>query len=452
MSGAFRAEVRENIMPKFVGLFWVIVSILFLAPSSAPAADPATLDLQSAIIRGLSANEGIQAVRRALTATNLGTKSARGAFGPSINLNYGYTHYDEPTKIMGVQTTPQDQWLLNLNIHQPLFVGFSILSNYQKSLLAEDQAKSQLNQAELALILEIQSNFLNLLKARKNVQSAKDSLARLQSHLKVIQAFYDVGLRPKLDVLQAEVDVARAEQNLLAQQNDVDTQEARLNTLLNYPVDANITYVGELEYTPFSAQLDYCLNQAQKFRPDLIIAEQSVEIARKDTKIAGSDLYPSVAADLDYFRQGDDPTVSGNKYQDSSSWQVGLNLNWKAFEWGKTYYSYKQAEENAYRLVNEYNKLKSDASFDVKSSYLNIQEAAKRILVARTEVEAARESYRMAEARYQAQVGTNTDVLDAQSNVTMSEANLTQALADYKLAVADLYNSMGLRNLSLETH
>lgn len=419
----------------------------------APAfgADQMTYDLGQAVARGLEANEGIKSVRQALNASKLGVKSARGAFGPSFNVKYGYTHYNEPSKIMGMQTSPQDQWLFGLNINQPLFVGFNILTTYQKSLLAEDQTKSQLNQAELGLILEIQTNFLNLLKARKNVQSAKDSLTRLQSHLKVIQAFYDVGLKPKLDVLQAEVDVASAEQDLLSRQNEVDTQEAKLNTLLNYSVNSEIAYVGELEYAPFSMTFEECLDLAYKHRPDLIIAEQSVEIARKDSKISASGLYPSVAADFDYSRQGDDPTVSGSKYQDSASaWQVALNMDWKVFEWGKTYYAYQQAEENALRLVSEYNKSKTDASYQVKSYFLNIQEAAKRIGVNKTGVEAARESYRMAEARYQAQVGTNTDVLDAQSSVTTSEANLNQALADYKQAVADLYYAMGQKNPALD--
>ena len=55
----------------------------------------------------------------------------------------------------------------------------------------------------------------------------------------------------------------------------------------------------------------------------------------------------------------------------------------------------------------------------------------------------------MAVARYQAQVGTSTDVLDAQSRVSTAETNLTQALTDYQSALADIYVSMGNKNLKL---
>jgi outer membrane protein TolC len=57
----------------------------------------------------------------------------------------------------------------------------------------------------------------------------------------------------------------------------------------------------------------------------------------------------------------------------------------------------------------------------------------------------------MALARYQAQVGTNTDVLDAQANVSSSEAQLIQALADYQNALSTLFIAMGEKNAGLVT-
>jgi outer membrane protein TolC len=58
----------------------------------------------------------------------------------------------------------------------------------------------------------------------------------------------------------------------------------------------------------------------------------------------------------------------------------------------------------------------------------------------------------MALARYQAQVGTNIDVLDAQAQLTQSEADLTQALSDYQIALARIFVSMGDKNPGLETY
>ena len=58
-------------------------------------------------------------------------------------------------------------------------------------------------------------------------------------------------------------------------------------------------------------------------------------------------------------------------------------------------------------------------------------------------VEQAQEAYRVAKARYNEQVGTNFDVLDASSKLTVAEADLTGARADYLTALSQLYVSMG---------
>ncbi len=80
---------------------------------------------------------------------------------------------------------------------QPVFKGFNLLATWQKAKLTEESNQASLTNVELSLISSVQSNFLSLLKARMDVKSADDSVARLESQLKVISAFYEVGLRPK---------------------------------------------------------------------------------------------------------------------------------------------------------------------------------------------------------------------------------------------------------------
>jgi outer membrane protein len=83
----------------------------------------------------------------------------------------------------------------------------------------------------------------------------------------VTKAFYKVGLKPRLDVLQAEVDVATAEDFLLQAINSYETQLSRLNTLLILPVEADIAYTGSLAYIPFTRSFEDCLKTAYTKRP-----------------------------------------------------------------------------------------------------------------------------------------------------------------------------------------
>lgn len=426
----------------------VAMSLLFTLLAVPAWAEP-RLDLQSAVEEGIRHNPSLQAARESLLGAEHKVRATKAAFGPSMSTSYSYTHLDERPTSRGVVAGTRDNWQLSFNIHQPLFTGFQLLSSHQKALLQKELAGSQVDNAELQLVLAIQEAFLGLLQARENVLSAEDSHTRLREHLKVNTAFYEVGLRPKLDVLQAEVDVAEAEQNLVRAHNVVETQQARLNYLLGKDERALVDYDGVLEYRPLTLALEECLRTAFAQRPDLRIAEQTVRIAEKDVTLARVPFYPQIGADFTYARSGDDALVHGGEYHTPSEWSTQVGLKWTFFEWGKTYHEGKQAEKGVSRMQQELLELQNKAVFEVKQNYLRVKEAEKRIAAAKQALTAAKESLRMAKARYEAQVGTNTDVLDALSAQSQSEASLTAALADYELSIAGLYATMGIKNPAL---
>lgn len=422
------------------------------------------IDMGEAVREALSRNYSILSSKTDTLAAEDLRKSALGDFFPSVSVQYGYTKLDheKPTRdTIRASQSDDDVWELGVNVHQDIFTGFRLSNNFQRARLNKQLSEHNLAYTELNLILSVQQNFLNLLKAREDVRSARDSVTRLTSQLRVTQAFYDVGLRPKLDVLQAEVDLAQAEDQLLQARNAVATQQARLNTLLTEPLDAPINYTGELLYTPFSLTLQECLAKAYDKRPDLEVAKRQIEIARKDANIAFSELLPQVGADVNLSRTGDSFTVHGNDYgldggsgsiggrTEFSQWSVSVNAEWKLFDFGSTWYGWRSAQKGIYKNQADEQDLREEIAYQIKSSHLNITETEERIKVARKALEQAKESYRMAVARYQAQVGTNTDVLDAQARLTEAEASLTQALADYQLSLSDMYAAMGERNYTL---
>lgn len=455
-------NIHEGHMKRFISTLIVCLALFLVSAGSVIAQDAADMaapgdvnkeyDLSSAVQRALEANPAIVAARAQLTGSEHGVKSARGDFLAPVSTSYGWQHLDRQPTAAGRMAGDQDSWAFNLNLSQPLFTGFRLLSNYQKQELTVDQNQATLYNAELQVISAVQTAFLDLLKARMQVKSDEDSVARLKSQREVTQAFYEVGLSPRLDVLQAEVDLATAEQNLLTSRNTVSTTEAKLNTLLNLPVTSDIKYVGQLVQMPFDLELPECLKRAYDKRPDIKIGEKSVNIAEKDAGIVAADYYPSVSADYNYNRTGDDPVMDESDHTGVSTaenWNVGVNMTWKPWEWGSTYYAHNQALEGVKQLQATLEDTKLNAGFEVKQYLLALRAANDRISVAKKSVEAAQESYRMAVARYQAQVGTQTDVLDAQSRLTDAEASHINALADYETALSNLYVAMGEKNLDL---
>ncbi|MDL2291505.1 TolC family protein [Desulfovibrio sp. OttesenSCG-928-F20] len=422
--------------------------LLFVADLAVAAQ---TFSLEEAVNMALERNFSVEAAKESRLAAEEGRKASRSAFGPVFGTGYDYDRRQHGVSSAGrLQDKELFTWRLSLT--QNVFSGFSTLADYQKAALEEESAAEGVRQARLDLVRTVQENFFIYLKALENVRSAEDALGRLQSQLKSSQAFYDVGVSPRIDVLQAEVDVSTAESALLIAENTVATQRARLNTLLLLPLDADAQYKGELMVIPFTLSLDQCLQQAYQKRPDLIIAQKAVQIAEKDITKAQSGFYPQVNAYGAWGTQGSDALAAGsaNARTRYNEWTVGVNAEWPLFEWGKTMHESRQAGHKRSKVRAEAENLHHEVGFLVKERMLAMTEAAKRVKVAVKSVEQASEAYRMADARYRQQVGTMTDVLDAQAKLSLSEASLAGARADYSIALASLYAAIGDENPGLK--
>lgn len=141
----------------------------------------------------------------------------------------------------------------------------------------------------------------------------------------------------------------------------------------------------------------------------------------------------------------------GGKQMDGKprSWSVGVGAQWNLFQWGKDFYNVQAADFLINKVRAEEENLRQEVAYDIKSKLLMIQNARKRIVLGQKGLTQAREAYRMAVARYQAQVGTNLDVLTAQDKLTLAEATLTSAQADYLTALSRIYAAMGQLNPTL---
>lgn len=407
-----------------------------------------SIGMSDAVEHVLRFNPGLGAQEAESRSSEEGRKSARGAFGPRLGVSYSATKTEskrDPSATMGTKNPKMGVYSWGVEVTQPIFQGFRLLSTYQKAALQADSDKASLRKAELDMTEQVQTAFLEYLKAGENTRSMRDSLTRLREQLRIAQAYFEVGLSPRLDVLQAEVDVSEAESLLIEAENTQATALARLNTLLGFDATAVNTYTGTLKEVGFRYTLEQCLELAYRQRPDLYVAQKAVEIARKSQKEVQSDYYPQIEGYYSMTQSGNTPGMqrSGENGSHVTNWEVGAQATWNVFEWGTTYYADKQAGWQVTKMRYEQENLKLEVGYDIKSKYLAVQEARKRIAVAQNSVAQATEAYNVALARYHEHVGTNFDVLDASANLTSAQSSLTGAKADYLTALSQIYVAMG---------
>jgi len=168
-----------------------------------------------------------------------------------------------------------------------------------------------------------------------------------------------------------------------------------------------------------------------------------VEQAQKEVTLARSDYYPDLNFRFNYERVGDKTNVKGNPFRDAERWEVAIGAEWTFWEWGKTHFSVNESKVRLLQAVDTEIQVRDSVTLEVKEAFLNLKESEKNIFVAETAIEQAQENFRMNKERYQEQVATTTDVLDAQTLLTQAEKNYYHALSDYNIDRARLERAIG---------
>jgi len=389
-------------------------------------------------------------------------RSAKAEFYPKLSTSYSYTRLDGDTVNDAKTTTyfynpstgtpipkqisPLDrnnyQW--NVTATQPLFTGWRLTVSRDLASLGVDIAKIQKETTIQDLVVEVKTAYFGILKAAKLQTVAKQAVEQLEAQLRVSQAFYDEGIIAKNDLLQTEVRMAQARQDLISATNGLELAKSRFNTLLRRGINEEVNIKDILDYSPVRLHLNEALQKAQHNRTEIQEVSLNIVSAEKGVRLSKSSYYPSVSLIGNYQRETDDVLLGSDPGEDADNWTIALQGQWTFWEWGKKRHDVAAASAGLAKARYLLNEIKDNIQLEVKDAYLSLREAEKNIQVAKTAVVQAEENFRMNEERYKQQVATATDVLDAQTLLTQARTNYFNALSEHNIAWARLERAMGI--------
>ena len=385
----------------------------------------ASFTMEQAVSRALDVNPTIQSKLLVLEQARMNVGVAQSYFWPRVSIVASYNELQNRSE---VQTYSSDNlssksWSQGWRLTLSLFAGFAHLNNVQKSLL----------------------------QAREDLATAEESVKRIRKQLEASEAFVRVDMAPYANVLQNRVELSRAQQEVIRCKNDIRNAEVQLNRYLGFSPHERITYAGRLQ--DFHGVVSYTEEQAIKTalysRPDLIVAQKSVAVAYKDTHIAMGEFAPRVDASYEDTRFSKD--YNDRRYNDytRSYWAIGLNFSWDIFSGGSAVFNTLAERNRARALQKDYEDAMAGARTDVIKAMLDMDAARELITTTRYGVDSARENYAMSQKRYMTNIGTITDLVDAQVRLTEAERDASRALADYHSARARFYFNIGQENPGL---
>lgn len=436
----------------------VLTAAVSLLCSQSVFAETLELDLDDAVQRALTTNPAIKIAVSEKKGSRAELNAARAGRGITISVDHqsgrgGYAddQYSRAlTSISGttpVYTDKNDGKGIG-NSHSnsitasiPIYTGGQLSgtidqakANYKSYALGETKAYIEMKKTAT-------DGYFSLLQAGNMENLYQDSVNQLEEHLKNVQAQYDVGVVAKVDVLRSEVSLANAQQQLIQATNNYDVAEASLNKIIGTSLDTTLKLKDSLQYTPYENDMQYCLDYASMNRAELEQSRLAVDAAKGAVKVAKSGFLPKVTASATESWGGSGSNWPGD---DKEKWSVGIGATMNIFDSGVTLSKVHAAEEKLLQAEETYRDTVNSVELEVRSNYLGLREAEKRISTTQVAVAKAEEDFHIAQVRYMAGVGTNLDVIDAQVALTEAKTNFVNALYDYNTSKIALETSMGV--------
>ena len=397
----------------------VVLSALSLQ-SVCAAATPATVDLnlEKAVHMALVNNSGVKIAKTQLAAAQAQKDQAKGARWGSLSASHYSGRYEKYQNSTVLDNTVANTHTNSVSLALPIYTGGKLEGNIEKASKNLEAYKYGMEGSYQTAEYNATKGYYDVLNASNSVALCTETVDRLADHLKNTEAQFNVGVVAKVDVLTSQVNLADAQQSLTKAQNSYDYSVASLNNVIGLPQNTKLNLSEGLEYKAYNNTLDNCITYAMANNPSVHQAELAVDMAKAAQKVANAGNIPQVnlAAENDWAKD----KFPGS---DKESWAVGVNVSWNFWDYGVTAAKVAEAKANVLNAQETYRQTSDSIRLGVRNSYLSLREAEKRIGTSSVSVAQAEEAYRIAVIRYQAGVGTNTDVIDASVYLTTAKNN-----------------------------
>lgn len=415
------------------------------ADETAPPVKPGdTLNVDRCVSIALERHPQLSAAKSTVRASESRIGQAVAGYLPQINASGSYTKVKNPPgtisssgsadTISGVRKF--EQYAGNIKASQLLYDFGKTPNQIWIQKYGAEASRGDLGATQGTLILTVRQAYYGLLAAQRSRDVAKEVVGQFEQHLQQAQGFFEVGTKPKFDVIKAQADLSTAKLNLIKAENALKIAKVTLNNAMGLPDAPDYSIEDSLDVVKKELPLAAAVERASRNRPELLAAEARVKAADEQVSFAYKGFFPSISATGSYIRSGQD-------FFPPAGWNTGIEITWGLFNGFQTVHQVKEAKANLDTARSNQELLKQNVLLEVQESYLQLLQAKESIPTAELGVQQATENLEIANGRYNAGVGNPIEVTDAQITYVNAKNAYTQALYDYQVAAASLERAIG---------
>jgi len=393
------------------------------------------LTLEDVIRVALENSPKYQTASLNLQAANVNVNSAKADFLPTVTASAGQNYFTN--KFAGSPTHETSNSSLDASAQLTLSAVTEKIRAIKIQNLAREQAELALQNSKNDIIRTVKKAYYSLVSAQRAVEIRTKSRDLYKEQYERTSEYFRLGLRPKVDVTTAEVNLNNEELRLIRAKNAVKSASASLANAMGITTPELLKIKEITDFETFSMPFDTAVETAYANRPDVHSAAADAKIGQIRVNQARAAFFPTFTFSAGFNKYGDD------YYLDNEESKLMASVSIPIFNAFKTYNSFQQAKINMAKTLNSNRSLLNDVFLEVQRAYINMQEAAESIPIAELNVEKAHENLELAQGRYNEGIGDMLELKDAEVAYTDAELSLLSARYDYAAALADLKQAMG---------
>ncbi len=437
--------MKHNIYSKLTVLFFAI--LLTVTGPQVYAQKSKTLTLNEAIQLSIKNSGQLKIANAKVDEAIASYHEAWNNHLPDAKASGTYMRLDNPNVDLKVKLgAPGNPIKVNeaaygiLNASLPVFSGFRIRYGVESAKYLEQAAKLDAGNNKEEITLNTINAFNNLYKAKKSVDLVKENLAREQQRVTDFSNLEKNGLLARNDLLKAQLQQSNIELSLLDAENNLKITYINMDLMLGLPEDTElIPDTTGFQNMGDAGTIVQWEQEALQNRKDFAALTYREKAAATSIKSIKGEYYPGLALTGGYIA-ADVP----NLLTLTNALNVGVGLQYDFGAIWKTGAKIDQAKARLHQLQATEGIISDQIRLEINQSYQNYLLSVRKIDVYAKAVEQSNENYRITKNKFDNNLVTTTDLLEADVAQLQAQLNYTFSKADAVVAYKKLQQTAGV--------
>ena len=482
----FKKDKNEVKLKKTKRVKITEVELPQVASFKTPPEEMQTKTLQECVDYAIAHNPYLAVSEQRVKAAHAGIGEARSSYAPRLTARVNYMHNaNSGTRIAN---THENSLGFSAGVSEMIWDFGRTTARINMAKYDTQSAQYDYDYELLDIVYNVRINYYRVLMALANLDIYEQNVRINTLNYERTKAMFDEGLKSKIDVVNAEVNLSDAKIQLVDGQNNLANAFITLQNSMYYTEpdifivqntenfgfmkadyrktmqniennikpsgfsfkkneDGLITLSSGIEHndiiegyelSPFELSRQEAVDKALELRPDLKSHRMLAKVQEESLKAIKRQYAPEITGELSWGYTKNESTYS-------SPFQVGAGVGLGSINPYGIHYQIKEGEAYLDIAKHNVNIAKTDIYWEVQDNYISMRQLERKIPLMHQKVKATLENFELADGRYSVGLSNYVELQDALTNYNNTQLNFVETVFAYNVARENLLKSMGVK-------